>query len=117
MPERLSGVAFRVEGVHAVVFGSHEDHVVLAFAGDGHGGNIERLRVKIAVHLERRCLAEPRGINVRRSQRSLGENRARAAVAVLRSEHLGHSADGEAEGGNSEDNAALEHLRATIHYD
>ena len=59
-----AAVVVGVEGVDAVVFGSDEDDVVGAFAGDRDVRHVERLSVDLRVHGLREKFAEGGGIYV-----------------------------------------------------
>ena len=88
MPERSPGSAISVKGVDAIVFRSNEENVVFAFPWDIDAGNVERLRVDVAVHFEGEQPAELRGVDVCRRQHSLVQIRAGARVVILGCQHL-----------------------------
>src|SRR5208283_1049591 len=61
VPQLNAWTGVRIEGIQAVVLGSHEDDVVL-HAVYGYVGNPQRLRINRPVNCTREELAERRGI-------------------------------------------------------
>ena len=88
MPERSRRSAVSVKGVDAIVLCGHKENVVLAFARDIDVGNVERLRVDVAVHFKGEQPAELRGVDVCRRQNSLVQIRTGARVVELGGQQL-----------------------------
>jgi hypothetical protein len=91
------GSVVRVDGVKAVLFGGHENDVVLALArphGDVDVGNVKRLGVDLAIHRSRADLAERRGRDVGRRKERFVQILAGAAIVIveLQDAHRGHQA-------------------------
>ena len=73
-----------VERVNAVVFGSHEDHVVHAFPRYFELWHIERLRENSAIHRKQEDSRELRRVHVSRREDGFVQVGAAAAVVNLR---------------------------------
>src|SRR5689334_3807581 len=70
------------------MFGGDEKQIVLPFAGNVDGGNVERLSVDRTIHLERAQLSERAGVDVLRGERLFVESRSRPLIVILRGENL-----------------------------
>ncbi len=85
-PERIrvgAAVGVGIEGIDGVIFGSNEDDVVRAAAGDGDVLHIERLGVNLAVYGLRKKAAEIGGSDGGRRELRFVGIRARARVVVM----------------------------------
>ena len=96
VPERRTSIG--VEGVHRVMLGSHEHHVVCR-ACYCKAGEIQRLRVDLAVHRQRPQQSKCRGAHVSGRENGLGQILAGAPEVILVGHHIGwrrsHRAHGE----------------------
>ena len=88
MPEGFGGTV-GVEGIDAVVFRCDIEDIAEALAGDGDLGNIEGLRVDVAIDLEGEDFAKLGGIHVGRSESGFVEVCRSTCVVGLCGEDLG----------------------------
>jgi hypothetical protein len=92
LPKRAtirSAVAVGVEGVYRIMFCSNKDYVMGRLVRQGEIGNIQRLRINLAIHRVAKQLAKRIGVDIGRSEKGLQGILALMSIVITPGQHIG----------------------------
>ena len=88
VPKNIRGVG--VEGIHAVVLGNDQQHIVHSLARNRNAGRVQRLRVHSAIRGKNPQLAEVVRVDIGGRQDFLMQRLARSSVVTMIRQHIRH---------------------------